>query len=226
MERPRHLRRRRPRARPRRPRAAYGRTAGHGGRALLDIGVGERPPGRAQEVAVFLGRRRRWDVHDRIVAVWRDGDAAIRNRPSGSLPALTAPMPWRSCLRNMVTPRSVAPRCSRAWTATGRCVTCASKSPGRRWLASWESPSGSCPGSMTPRSAHHRRGALGLAHVPELDEHRVGVVLGHDPPAHHRPAERMDRDARPPVGRDLLEIGQDVLHHAAQTLSPTRRVAM
>src|SRR5207302_1417105 len=47
-------------------------------------------------------------------------------RPGGSSPALTARMPRRIWLRNMLTPRSVAPRCSKPWIAMGRCETWAS----------------------------------------------------------------------------------------------------
>jgi hypothetical protein len=51
---------------------------------------------------------------------------ASRQRPVGSRLACTARMPRLVWFRNIMTPRSVAPICSNAWIAIGRCETCAS----------------------------------------------------------------------------------------------------
>ena len=51
------------------------------------------------------------------------------------------------------------------------------------------------------------RDALGLAHVAEFEEHRVGVVHRHDPAAHHRAAERMLLVASLPDRSHLLQVG-------------------
>src|SRR5262245_56148366 len=48
-----------------------------GPRSLLDVGVGQRATGRPHELRVLLRRRRRRDVHDRVVAVGRDVLAGV-----------------------------------------------------------------------------------------------------------------------------------------------------
>src|SRR6516164_4212658 len=48
----------------------------------------------------------------------------LLTRPGGSSPLATPRMPRRIWRRNIVIPRSVAPRCSRPWIAIGRCDTC------------------------------------------------------------------------------------------------------
>ena len=50
--------------------------------------------------------------------------------------------------------------------------------------------------------------------VAELQQHGVGVVLRHDPAAHHRPVEFVRALAVFPDGRHLLQVGHDVFHHA------------
>src|SRR6202035_5568590 len=91
---------------------------------------------------------------------------ALWHSPTGSRPAPTARMPRRIWLRNMLTPRSVAPRCSKPWIAIGR---------------------GELAGEHDVTVGPPCRGpTFGLADMPKLDEHCVRVVLGRDPAAHHR----------------------------------------
>src|SRR5208282_712367 len=67
-----------------------------------------------------------------------------------------------------------------------------------------------------PRRGH----TVGLADMPELDEHRIGVVLGHDPAAHHRAAEWMLLAAVFPNRRHLLQVGHDILDHPRPDVVP------
>src|SRR5207248_2329175 len=71
--------------------------------------------------------------------------------------------------------------------------------------------------AIGPPSRGH---TFGLADMPELDEHRVGVVLGHDPAAHHRAAEWMLLAAIFPNRSYLLQVGHDILDHPRPDVVP------
>src|SRR5262249_33669980 len=69
-------------------------------------------------------------------------------------------------------------------------------------------------------SPPRRRGAWGLAHMPELNEHSIGVVHGHNPAAHHGAAKGVLLMAIFPDRGYLLQIRQDVFHHARPDIVP------
>jgi len=56
--------------------------------------------------------------------------------------------------------------------------------------------------------------AFGLADMAEFDEHGIGVILRHDPAAHHWATERMLAVAILPDRTHLLQVRQDRFYHS------------
>jgi hypothetical protein len=88
---------------------------------MRKIGVRQFPPGRTHmgcrsSSAVGAGGTRTTVSLAYVPMIV----SASRHRPSGVRPSWTARIPWRSSCRNMMTPRSVTPKCSKPWMAIGR----------------------------------------------------------------------------------------------------------
>src|SRR5262245_50678371 len=157
---------------------------------MCEIGFRQFPPSRTHELLVRLRRRCRRDTYDRVIAVCRDKLAGFPAQAVGSLLCLDCvnPPPEPVPERNNASIRG--PQMLQTVDGNGP-LTNLGLIVTRLPLARLVGVSGKLAGGHVSIRPPHRRGAWGLTHMPELNEHGMGVVRRHDPTAHHRTAEGM-----------------------------------
>src|SRR5689334_6613524 len=181
----------------------------------FDVAFGEPSPGLAHQLLVERWRLCRRNTHYRVVAIGRDHGAVVAKQTIGLFTGLD---------RADAAPDLVAEHRDAAVGGAEMFETM----DGDRALRDLGFEIAGMPlafliGIHAELARQHDApvgppvggdDALGFADVAELDLHRVGVVERDDPAAHHRPAERVVVMAGFPDRRDLLQVGQHVLHHS------------
>src|SRR5215510_1676523 len=182
------------------------RTSNSEKRWLREIRRGQFPRGRPHKLLIFLRRRRGRNAHDGVIAIGGCNRAGIAVRPLGRLARLDRSDALPQLLAEHDDATIGGPEMLEA-VNRDRPLTDLSLVVARSSLAHLVGLRRKLTGkhdiAIRPPIGC---GALGLTHMPELDEHRVGIVDGNDPPTHHGAAERvLDVTVFPDRG-DLLKI--------------------
>src|SRR5580765_352867 len=199
-------------------------SAGGQGR-VLEIGLGQGPPRRTHELQILLCGWPGWYPHDCVIAIGRNDGPRVSTealRVLSCLNGANAPPDLLSEHRDpairgsqVLQPMDGDRPLSDLRLIVSRAALTRLIGSAFRELAGEHDVAVGPPG---------RRDAVGLAHAAEFDEHRAGVVLGHNPGAHQGAAKGMLPVAVFPDRRHLLQVGQhrfdhpgpDVLAHSSR----------
>src|SRR5262245_55226252 len=140
---------------------------------MCEIGFRQFPASRAHELLVLLRRWCRRDAYDGVIAVCRDKFVGFPAQAVGSLPCLDCMNPPPEPLPEQNNAAICSPQMLQAVDGNGPLTDLGLIVAGLP-LARLVGVSGKLTGGHVSISPPHRRGAWGLAHVPELDEHSIG----------------------------------------------------